>query len=392
VKNQLIDPLPTLAMANGMRAAQSVLLRYHGHNGLTLDASEIAAATIREEISVVQLMDYRGVPIYMLDETSGMASHTFESLVAAVTVAHCMKLGYRHICFSSGGNLGEALTLYARQAGIKTFSFNPQVNVSALDGRIFSKGLGHWLIGVRDAQKNREIALDFSHRAQKALGHDPMVPDFSWRSEALSVRGLFLLDYMLENNLEFEAITQTISAGFGPLAIYDTLFEAELAGQLKHVPRFIGVQQEANCFMYQKWKKTVFPLTSELIVPTLFDHNPDHSFGTFPAFQRMLEESHGDMVTINWREFERYITPKTMGYIREQGLFHTIRDGQYVARSGLMALAGTLKAIDQGLIRQGPVLHCMCDGVRPGSLPAEAAAVVDSPADLDELVHDFINL
>ena len=81
-----------------------------------------------------------------------------------------------------------------------------------------------------------------------------------------------------------------------------------------------------------------------------------------------------------------------MDRISTQGVQHTTKGGQFQATGGLMALAGTLKAIDQGIITQGPILHCMCDGVRPVTRAAQASAIINGPDDLDPLIRDFIKL
>jgi hypothetical protein len=55
-----------------------------------------------------------------------------------------------------------------------------------------------------------------------------------------------------------------------------------------------------------------------------------------------------------------------------------------------MALAGMLKAIDRGDLTEGPVLVCMCDGMRPRSAPARVAHVVERESDLDAVAAEFL--
>jgi hypothetical protein len=105
----------------------------------------------------------------------------------------------------------------------------------------------------------------------------------------------------------------------------------------------------------------------------------------------MLSESGGALTTINAREFHRYISSEVLRLLASRGLKVTLDEkGVPVAKSGLTALAGAMKAIDLGVLRPGPVLVCMTDGVKPPWKPAKPAVVVRCPRDLDRLAKEFL--
>lgn len=368
-------------------ARQSVIMRYRKCGLLDIDKKILRSVSRKEGESIFYLETHKGVDIHILDETSNTTTNTFEALIAMVTIAHCKKLGRRTIIFSSGGNLGEALAAYAQKAGIQAFSFNPLVNASLLNSRLF-RGNIH-LIGVRDAQRTREMMLLARKKMKKKLGYDPLVPTIDWRLRAAQFRGLFLLEYMAKHNMAFSAIAQTISAGFGPLALFETLRQGGLEKPSDGLPRFLGIQQEANCYMFARWKRRRIPHSSSLIVPTLFDKNPHKTFGTYPAIAGLLKRTQGDLLTIHHQEFKRLISKRILRALLKNGLKHGTRSGQLIARSGLMALAGVYKAIEQGIIERGPVLVCMTDGARKDSKPALPEIIIERGSDVDKVLELF---
>lgn len=341
-------------------ADQSLTLRY-AHSGITnLNETDLLDTTLGEGERIFHLIDYKNIPIYILDETTKTATNTFEALVAHITIAYCKKKGQNVILSSSGGNLGTALAAYAKKSNIESYSFNPLSSLPLLDGSVF-QGNAH-CIAVNNAQQNREIMLKFREIMQKNLGFDPLVPTYTVRIDAFKFRGLYILEYMEKMGLKFSTITQTISAGFGPLGTYEAFKKFD--DKKSKLPQFIGIQQATNCYMFERWSKTHTQEDGDLIIPTLFDKNPDKSFGTFNKLRDLIHITHGAITTINHKEFDDYITRDTLKKLSENGLEHTKLHNKIVARSGLVSLAGTIKAIDLGLVDGGPVLVCMGDGVR----------------------------
>jgi len=322
--------------------------------------------SIHEGARVVPLLNYKGVEVHILDETSGMATGTLKSIDGCLTTAFCRQEGARRVVFESGGNTGSALTRYGRKADLETFFFCPLDNLDLLDSALFASPNAH-LIGVED----RGLVKDFARLFAETTGIRH-IPEKSWRYAAAMFRGFFILEQLLSLR-KYDWLAQAVSAGFGPIGIFNVLqeFQQELPG----LPRFLGVQQEANCPMFQAWKPGVAKQRGKseqkkenLLTRMMYDDNPQ-TYKTYEDLQQLLLLTRGDLLTINQEEFDSCVySSKKYGQILEmllsQGIAISLRSGQVLEKTGMIALAGTLKAIDAGLIRAGSsALCCLTSGV-----------------------------
>jgi len=321
-------------------------------------------SSIREGERVVPLLTYGGVAIHILDETSGMATGSLKSIDACLTTSLCRMEGIGRIVFESGGNTGGALTRYGRKAGLETFFFCPLDNVDLLDSRLFKDRRAH-LIAVKDRERVKELTGLFA----KAAGIRK-VPDKSWRYAAGMFRGLFLLEHMLTAG-KFDWISQTISAAFGPIGIYKAL--KTFREDVRELPRFLGIQQEANCPMYRAWKPAAARRPGKagqeqgrLLARIMYDPSPD-THETWPDLHRLLLLTRGDLLTVNEEEFDSYLRPSAeygpiLELLQSRGIAISLRSGQVLDKAGLIALVGTLKAIDAGVIPAGGRVLCALTG------------------------------
>lgn len=348
----------------------SVVLRYR--NAFTFGATEeedfrfkelLGETSIKEGARILPLLSYKGVEIHLQDETSLMRTKTLKSIDGCVSIAKCKLKGYDKVVFESGGNTGTALTEYGVRAGLETFLFVPEENVSLLNGKTFAAKKAH-LISVKHPGMVKPAAESFAEFYD--LKH---IPETSWRYEASRFRGMFILEHILKHG-SFDWIVQTISAAFGPIGIYWAL--GKFGTHLRSLPRFLGIQQEANCPMYRAWKsesKTINPIaldsTAQLLTKVMYDFKP-HTYGTFQDLLKVLEATQGDLTTLNRHEFSRFIEQKFDGdNILDLLKKHDIEISPGLEeKTGLMALAGALKEIDKGTIAKGAkILCCMTSGV-----------------------------
>lgn len=191
---------------------------------------------------------------------------------------------------------------------------------------------------------------------------------------------------MIKNRINFEAISQTLSAGFGPLGTYKIFSKFFKNKNTIRLPKFLGIQQEANCYFFQKWSRKRIRSDSSLIVPTLFDKNPDKTFGTYSLINNLLRNTNGCILTINQGEFDNYISKDILKALNKNGIKHAIHNKRLVFKSGLMALSGMLKAIDDHFIENGPVLVCMTDGTRKHTKPpARPEFVISGDDDIKKI-------
>jgi threonine dehydratase len=332
--------------------------------------------SIREGARICPLMTYHGVHIHILDETTHMFTKTLKSIDGCVSIAHCKSKGYDGVVFESGGNTGAALTAYGQRIGMETFFFCPEENLSLLNSKTFQSDSTH-LISVEDPGMVKEAAGRFEKMT--GLKH---IPETDWRYHASMFRGLFILEEMLQKE-RFSWIIQTVSAAFGPIGIYRVLHD--FVQELGERPRFLGIQQEMNCPMYKAWKEkkrevTPEPISStgQLLTRVMYDAMP-HSYGTFRSLNSLLTETRGGLDTINHREFKGFLGRPFDGkgileLLRNRGIEITRSNEDILEKTGLLALAGTLKAVDQGRIPPGDnVLCCLTSGagVSDGRAKAE---------------------
>ena len=346
-------------------------------------------SSIREGARTVQLLTYKGVNINILDETSWMATGSLKSIDGCLTAARCRMEGVTRVAFESGGNSGSALTLYGQKADLETFFFCPSDNIDLLDSSLFDNRRAH-LIAVEDRGCVKELTGVFAKSA--CIRH---VPDRSWRYAAAMFRGLFILEQMLAAN-KYDWISQTVSAGFGPIGIYKVL--ATFRSEIPCLPRFLGIQQAVNCPMFEAWRPEAASLQGKaghgekLLTRVMYDNSPQ-TYKTYSDLRQLLLMSKGDLLTINVEEFDSYTSPvaeygSLPELLRSQGIAISLRSGQVVEKTGMIALAGTLKAIDAGTVEPGSsVLCCLTSGISAADGLAQPELTVRNVRDVLEYVE-----
>ena len=350
-------------------AERSVVLRYR--NCLRFEPSAgddkelknlFLRTSISEGLRIAPLLVYRDVEILVLDETSLMRTHTLKSIDGAVSIARSLQRGYRRIAFESGGNTGTALTVYGSRLGLETFLVVPSENLSLLDSTDFADPNAH-LIAVRDREHVKKVASEL--REREGL---PKVPQPEWRLEASNFIGSFLLEAMLEG-LRIDCLVQTISAAFAPIGIFRVLRQQR--SELHRLPRFLGVQQAPNCPMYQvlKGDEAAGEVSTgdQLLTRVMYDSTPQ-TYGTVDELRRILEETEGDLVLVDSRDFDRLLGGDFGGagildVLAAAGVDIFVREGEIVETTGLLALTGALKEIAAGRVAAGSrLLVCLTSG------------------------------
>lgn len=360
------------AIDESCAADRSVVLRYRDAVRLAAGDGEdrrlkelLAATSIREGLRLVPLGFHRDVRVDVLDETSLMRTRTLKSIDGCVTIAHCLARGERGIVFESGANTGTALTVYGNRGGLETFLFAPAENLDLLDAEAFA-GPGAHVFAVDRPGDVKRAAAEFA--AARGL---PRVPELAWRIQASTFVGCFLLERLLAGE-RFDVLAQSISAGFGPIGIYRVLgTHRDAIGAL---PAFLGVQQAANAPMVDAWRASPngsagpVPSTRGLLARVMYDGEPG-TYGTFEQLRGVLTESEGSLATVDAGEFDEAFATRVDGEPLLARLaardirIATRSDGTVLDKTGLLALAGTLRAIEAGEIPAGSrVLVCLTGG------------------------------
>ena len=357
-----------LDIAPEFGAEQSVALRYARGLPLADRASEcLFAASQREGLRLLDLQAYHGVRFCLLDETTCMRTGTYKSLDGCLTTAMCRSLGITQAVFSSGANTGIALTNYAARVGMETFFFCPENTLYKTDGELFDRPRSH-LIAVQGPDRTvKEAAKLFA-----GLMNLPIVPQPEWRMLSAAFRCFFIAEHMVKHGRRFSWFSQAVCAAYGPIGIYRAFQQLASAGQIdrQSIPAFLGVQQDGLCPIVSAWAErlAVLPPTAPTIwsrgaiEPTLYNAHPAE---TYPMLCDLLSTYGGDMLAISVADVQRY-GDVFVSMLRDAGIEQTTIsvDGKerFLENAGLMAGVGTLKAIEQGRIKQGQTVLCALTG------------------------------
>ena len=327
--------------------------------------SLLPRTSLREGLQIMPLMEYSGVSIDILDESSLMATGTLKSIDGCLAAARCLDSDIDRCVFESGGNTGSALTLYAGTSGLETYLFLPAENLDLLDSKVFNRPHTH-LITVGDPGQVKPSTHAFTERHGMVR-----IPQPGWRYQASRLIGCYLLEQALEGPF-YDCMVQSISAAFGPIGIFQVLTDNLPTGT--PLPRFIGIQQAANCPMYRTWlgqegvaEAAPVRSTRHLLTRVMYDNAPQ-TYGTFESLKNLLAANGGHLDTLDHREFDNGLDRSfegedLIGLLAGAGIQIGLRNGEILEKAGLIALLGTLKQIDAGRIQPGErVLVCLTGG------------------------------
>lgn len=338
---------------------ESLILRYHkGISFNNLNKEDFQAVSLKEGARIHKFINYKDVSIYIVDESTMMSGGTFKTLEACLTIALCKKKGYNKIAFSSGANVGSALTIYGQKAGIETFFFHPKTTSWKLDRSLFQSSITHLISVDKQEKEVKKTALLFAEMS--GARH---VPELEWRLPATGLRAFFIFEYTLKNKIKFDWISQAVCAGYGPIGFYNIakkLIRERIINR-ETVPRFLGIQQEALSPMVKAWQnrhsrilpEDIISRPAEFLAPALYNTNPESSY---PILYNHLRNFGGDLCPLTKQEYEGYLPLLLKGFSKN-GISITKRKmngkDEILEQAGLVGLSGTLKAIDSGIIKKG---------------------------------------
>lgn len=336
-----------------------MILRYHRGIGFDeLSGEDYRRASLGEGARILEFLEYKGVRIFLDDESTLMASGTFKSLEACFSMALCRKRGYRAVVFSSGANLGAALSLYGHTAGVETFFFHPDNTSWKLDNAFCAAPAAHLISVGKPEREVKKAALLFAE-----MSGLPHIPAMEWRFVATGLRALFFFEAIRERQVRFDWISQAICAGYGPIGFYDRVGRLLREGAIARetVPKLLGIQQESCSPMARAWRKghrqlvveDIASVSGDLLDPALYNTNPE---GSYPLLRRHLQQYGGELRALRREEYEKHL-PLVRRELANSGIHLKTRhlDGreEIMEKAGIIALAGTLEAIEEGTIRKG---------------------------------------
>jgi threonine synthase len=352
---------------------RSLLLRYRRaieavDGGVAPPLDDLLACSLSEGARALFLAEHRGVRIFVADESSLMATGTYKALDACVIAACARRAGLRRVVLSSGGNLGYALAAYARRSGLSLVFFHPASTLYKLDASNF------------DFDGARVVSVDLPERAVKSLAVAfarrwklPHVPDVRWRLAASAVRAPFLLESAARLGERFDVLAQAMCAGYGPVGIY-RCFAALVDGgwvDAARVPRFLGLQQDANAPMVRAWgegasaigARHVAAAPDRYLEPGLYNTNPEENYA---RLHDLIRRFGGELEAVSEAGYRRH-EETLLGWFAARGLAFTRRpdSAEVLEKTGLITGAGLLEAIERGRVPAGrTALYLLTGGLR----------------------------
>lgn len=376
---------------------KSIVMRFHRLNNLGLTKEDLERTrgneeTVSEGCRVLPLMLYKGVNIDLLDESSLMSSGTMKSIDACLAIAKCLKEGMKKIVLPSGANTGSAFSLYGKRNGIETYFFVPASNLHLMDYTLFDEKLTH-LISVEDVNVVKKATSQFAGllKDKYQLQYNPL-SHMNWRIDSSKFRGYFIVEYMIEKNINYQWIVQSVAGAFGPVGIYGALAQFNVP-----LPKFLGIQQEYNSTLYDLWKGTISEKNEMPLNLVMYDRNSTRNpiyYKNAHSFIKILKQSEGKLIILTQQEFENYLNDKRLNIIsllNKLGIRITIVKDYPLEVAGLMCLFGLLKAIDYGFIKNGTVLCLFTGGVSKANpnRPAQAEYTIKKDENLKQSLVNY---
>lgn len=374
------------------REESSVVLRYAAHVR-DLSPSVIASCSIAEGARIVELPGYRDVAIDVLDLSTLSATGTFKDWVACLTVAACQQREVPLFFSESSGNTGNALSMYAAQAGVRCVILYP----AACRGKI--RDYPATLPNVRLIEVSAPEAVIKSRLAEiSGRAGIPWLPVMDGQLESNKLRAYFLRDAARELGREWEWHAQALSSGYGVFGFYRGVAEIQAQHGLDEMrpPRLFGVQQEAVSPYARALAGLPATGGGAMVEPTLFRAAPPEAF--VREIRRICAQTAGTVLGMTNGEFFA-CEPAAIALLEAGGVGVEMdpRTGSPRERAGLYALTGVMHAVDHGTIEPGSRVLVVFTGGAPLAKPgaglsaASARPVPASEETLEAAISDAVS-
>ncbi|MEY9947055.1 pyridoxal-phosphate dependent enzyme [Kitasatospora sp. GAS1066B] len=325
-------------------AQDDVVRRYAAH--LSADPERIRRASLQESARIVQLPPQGGVLADVLDLSTGNTTCTFKSWLVCLAVSRYLGQEHPLVLAQSSGNTANALAAYAAHVGLRAVILHPPASRRRIVPRLAESDTVQFV--EVDAPEDRIKAVLAA--CAQTLGV-PVIPAPADQDEANKLRAHVLRDAGHELGRQWDWHVQALSSGYGPLGFYAGLRELQRT-QSVQVPRFLGVQQQAVApFVKALGGRPGEAGEVPVLEPTLFRQRLTEDL--VRRMRALCAYSRGIVRALTNSRYLQ-LEPRAIALLREAGVAVALDpDGTPRERAGLYSLAGTLDAIEQGLIRPG---------------------------------------
>jgi len=276
--------------------------------------------------------------LYLKLETT-CPSGSFKDRPICVGVSRANEDGAKTVAAASSGNAAASMSTYAARAGIRAVVFVPE---DAPAGKLIHlRTLGANVFRVRKVQKGVDPTTTLLGAATKELGWTPS-PSFG-PFNCFQFEGTKSLGYEIAEQLDWNLPDWVLfPTGSGGLMAGSMkgLWEFQQMGIINDLPHGVVVQPEGcapivRAFNEQQEPQNIIPWDSnETVAGGLADPFPWDG----DAALKYLKLSKGAAVAVPDPEIERYLV--LLGKL----------EGVFAEPSGVAALAGLRKLVDQGVI------------------------------------------
>ena len=322
-------------------------------------------------IPSIRLGQKLGVDLLYKDETRNPTG-SFKDRAAAIMISAAKDLGAQEIVTASSGNAAGAISLYAALAGISAFVFMYKPTKQKL---VQSLSYGATVFTVETSEEGKVLSL--AEEASQAF--DWALLNTTASANPFVTEGYKTIAYELyeQQNMP-DWICLPVASGSLLIGLWQGLRELKDAGLLHKLPHLLGVQPAnvapiSTAFFAETME--VRPIRQgDTIATALSLENPGVSgIETLKA----IKESEGMMLAIP--DDELITTARNLA--KEDGIFGEA--------SGVISVAGVIKAIKKGVIQPGEKVICVITG---GGLKdpkvyeeGERTKVLSVSADLDSV-------
>lgn len=291
-----------------------------------------------------RLGDELNIVLSFKDETRNPTG-SFKDRAAAVMLSAAKDMGVRRITTASSGNAAGAIALYSMLAGINAFIFMFQPSEGKL---VQTLSYGATVLIVDTPNEAR--VLELAEEAADTFGWSLL--NTTAAANPFVVEGYKTISYELyEQGLIADWIAIPVASGSMLIGIWQGFCELREAGLLQELPRLLGVQP-ANAapiaLAFATQEKTVRPIKQANTIATALSLEDPGVSGIETL--RAVRENDGVMLTIEDNE----LIDVARNLPRQDGIFGEA--------SGVISVAGVIRARETSIIRDKERVICIISG------------------------------
>lgn len=308
-------------------------------------------------LRVAKPIKYKNSKLYFLDLTTLSETGTFKDIVGSYIIGYCIQNNIAEFVTQSSGNTANSIAYYASKHKIKATILYPKRSRYKINSVWYSD---EWVKFI-ELDKPEQVIKDFTQSISEYLDV-PWLPRMKHQIISNKIRAHFIDDFIKKENEYFDFTSQSLSSGYGIFGLY--MGFSEIQEKNYDLPSLIGVQQERiKPYKIYIYNDEVFE--DEIIEPTLFRSKP--TSGMLEDMKKIVRDTNGFILSISSFLYNEY-EERAKELLYKRGIDITIVKNQIIEKAGLLSLIGTMKAIDDKLVKENSrVLVTITGGLAKGN-------------------------